>query len=330
MSDQYQTILTVRDLHTRFVAGGVPIYAVNGVSFDLEKGETIGIVGESGSGKSALGLSLMGLIEHPGEVVQGEVVFGGRDLLKISAAEMRKLRGRSIAMVFQDPMASLNPYLRISSQLTEISRLHLGHSRREARTHAIEMLKLVGIPDAAERIDEYPHQFSGGMRQRAMIAMALSCGPELLVADEPTTALDVTIQAQIIELFEELRTRTGTSMLLITHDLGVVAGTTDKVLVMYAGRIFEKARTSVLFTKPDNPYTKALLRSMPDVTKPRGVPLYQIKGSPPDPAEMPAGCPFAPRCERAESICSTDPPPFVMIDPEHGSLCHFAGETQKA
>ncbi len=324
MSDQNETILSVRGLQTRFRVGQEVVNAVNGVSFELRKGETLGIVGESGSGKSAMGLSLMRLIGPPGEITDGKIIFDGDDILHLSEAEVRKLRGRRVAMVFQDPMASLNPYLSISTQLTEVSRLHVGHSRREARAHAIEMLNLVGIPDAAKRIDDHPHEFSGGMRQRAMIAMAVSCGPELLIADEPTTALDVTIQAQILELLDGLKQRMGTSLILITHDLGVVAGTTDRVLVMYAGRIFEEAPTSKLFAKPANPYTRALLRSMPDATVRRGEPLYQISGSPPDPANLPPGCPFSPRCDRAEDICTVEFPPFVKIDEEHSSLCHFS------
>lgn len=326
VTEKDATILSVRGLETRFRTSEGVANAVNGVCFDLRKGETLGIVGESGSGKSAMGMSLMRLISPPGRIDGGEIIFDGKDILKLSDEEVRKLRGRRVAMVFQDPMASLNPYLPISVQLTEITRLHLGHSRKEARAHAIEMLKLVGIPDPDARIDDHPHEFSGGMRQRAMIAMALSCGPELLIADEPTTALDVTIQAQILELIEDLKQRSGTSVILITHDLGVVAGTTDRVIVMYAGRIFEQALTTQLFAHPANPYTQALLKSMPDLSLGRGEPLYQIKGMPPETGDLPPGCPFSPRCERAENICGTEPPPFVMIDQEHGSLCHFAGE----
>jgi oligopeptide transport system ATP-binding protein len=261
--------------------------------------------------------------EPPGKVVSGSVVFHGRDVLKLSAREIRELRGKRMAMVFQDPMTSLNPFMRVSRQLMEVTQLHLGHTREQARTHAIRMLEHVGIPDAADRVDAYPHEFSGGMRQRVMIAMALSCQPELLIADEPTTALDVTIQAQILDLIERLKAETGASVILITHDLGVVAGMTDHVIVMYAGKIFEDAPTKELFARPGNPYTRGLLRSVPDPTAGQGK-LYQIPGQPPDLSRLPPGCPFAPRCERAEEICVREFPPFVELNREHHSLCHFA------
>ena len=228
-------------------------------------------------------------------------------------------------MIFQDPMTSLNPFMKISRQLMEMTRLHLGHTKNQAYEHAIKMLETVGIPDARARVDNYPHEFSGGMRQRVMIAMALSCEPELLIADEPTTALDVTIQAQILELIKTLKQETGTSVILITHDLGVVAGMTDHVLVMYAGKVFEQARTAELFSLPGNPYTKGLLRSVPDPTAEQGK-LYQIPGLPPDVAHLPPGCPFAPRCDRVAEICRQEFPPFVQLTPDHHSLCHFARE----
>jgi oligopeptide transport system ATP-binding protein len=228
-------------------------------------------------------------------------------------------------MIFQDPMTSLNPFMKISRQLTEITELHLGHNKRQSLDHAIEMLEMVGIPDAKARIHEYPHEFSGGMRQRVMIAMALSCKPELLIADEPSTALDVTIQAQILELIKTLKEVTGTSVILVTHDLGVVAGMTDQVIVMYAGKVFEQAPTRELFAFPGNPYTKGLLRSVPDPLAEKGA-LYQIPGQPPDVAHLPKGCPFAPRCERAEEICQREFPPFVQLNAGHHSLCHFAEE----
>jgi oligopeptide transport system ATP-binding protein len=223
-------------------------------------------------------------------------------------------------------MTSLNPFLKISTQLMEVTELHLGHSKGQARRHAVKMLETVGIPDAANRVDNYPHEFSGGMRQRVMIAMALSCDPELLIADEPTTALDVTIQAQILELIKDLKARMGTSVILITHDLGVVAGMTDKIIVMYAGKVFEQAPTGELFATPANPYTKGLLKSVPDPAHEEGTELYQIPGLPPDVAHLPPGCPFAPRCERAEDICHQQYPPFVQINENHWSLCHFAKE----
>jgi len=292
----------------------------------LKRGETLGIVGESGSGKSVTNLSLIRLIpDPPGRIVGGEVVFNGQDILLLSGEEVRKIRGRRIAMIFQDPMTSLNPFLKISRQLMEMTQLHLGHTKAQAYEHAIKMLETVGIPDARTRVDNYPHEFSGGMRQRVMIAMALSCEPELLIADEPTTALDVTIQAQILELIKKLKHETGTSVILITHDLGVVAGMTDHVIVMYAGKIFEQAKTSELFARTGNPYTKGLLRSVPDPTAEQGQ-LYQIPGSPPDVAHLKPGCPFAPRCERAEEICRREFPPFVELTADHHSLCHFANE----
>ena len=319
-------LLEVKDLRTYFETEEGVIKAVDGVSFEVRPGETLGIVGESGSGKSVANLSLMRLIaEPPGKIVSGSITFRGRDILKLSPREVRAIRGKQIAMIFQDPMTSLNPFMRISKQLMEVTRLHLGHSKGEAREHAIRMLDLVGIPDAEARIESYPHEFSGGMRQRVMIALALSCQPELLIADEPTTALDVTIQAQILELIKRLKGETGASVILVTHDLGVVAGMTDHIIVMYAGKVFERAPTSELFEQPGNPYTRGLLRSVPDPVAEQGK-LYQIPGQPPDLARLPGGCPFAPRCERAEEICRREFPPFVQLTSEHSSLCHFADE----
>jgi oligopeptide transport system ATP-binding protein len=319
-------VLEVKDLRVYFHSEEGTVKAVDGISFDLRQGETLGIVGESGSGKTVANLSLMRLVpEPPGEMVSGSVVLGGRDVLKLSARELRDLRGKQMAMIFQDPMTALNPFMRVSKQLMEVTQLHLGHTKVQAREHAIRMLEHVGIPDAPDRMDSYPHEFSGGMRQRVMIAMALSCQPDLLIADEPTTALDVTIQAQILELIKRLKAETGTSVILITHDLGVVAGMTDHVIVMYAGRIFERAPTAELFQNPANPYTLGLLRSVPDPTAEQGQ-LYQIPGQPPDLARLPAGCPFAPRCERVQEICSREFPPVVQLTSEHYSLCHFANE----
>jgi len=319
-------LLEVKNLRTYFETDDGVVKAVDGISFDLERGQTLGIVGESGSGKSVTNLSIIRLIpEPPGKIVSGEVVFNGNDLLLQSNEAIRKIRGRRIAMIFQDPMTSLNPFMKISKQLMEMTQLHLGHTKTQARAHAIRMLETVGIPDAHARADSYPHEFSGGMRQRVMIAMALSCEPELLIADEPTTALDVTIQAQILELIKKLKRETGTSVILITHDLGVVAGMTDHVIVMYAGKIFEQAPTNELFAKPGNPYTKGLLRSVPDPTAEQGK-LYQIPGLPPDVAHLKPGCPFAPRCDRVEEICKQEFPPFVQLNADHHSLCHFARE----
>lgn len=319
-------ILEVRDLKTYFFTEDGTVKAVDGITFDLKRGETLGIVGESGSGKSVTNLSIIRLIpDPPGRIVSGEVIFDGQDVMALPQDEVRKIRGKRISMIFQDPMTSLNPFMRISKQLMELTRLHLGYNKSQAYEHAIKMLETVGIPDARSRVDSYPHEFSGGMRQRVMIAMALSCEPELLIADEPTTALDVTIQAQILELIKTLKQETGTSVILITHDLGVVAGMTDHIIVMYAGKVFEQAPTKELFQCPGNPYTKGLLRSVPDPTSEQGA-LYQIPGLPPDVAHLPPGCPFAPRCERAEEICTREFPPFVQLTKEHFSLCHFAEE----
>ncbi len=327
MSETNGTILSVNDLRTYFQTEDGVVKAVDGISFELKRGETLGIVGESGSGKSVTNLSVMRLIpEPPGKIVNGDIIFDGTDVRKLSINEVRKLRGKRMAMIFQDPMTSLNPFLKISTQLMEVTQLHLGHTKEQAYRHAIDMLRTVGIPAPEKRVDNYPHEFSGGMRQRVMIAMALSCEPELLIADEPTTALDVTIQAQILELIKDLKKDLGTSVILITHDLGVVAGMTDKIIVMYAGKVFESAPTSELFKAPANPYTKGLLKSVPDPAHEEGEPLYQIPGLPPDVARLPPGCPFAERCERAEDICTQEFPPFVQINENHHSLCHFAKE----
>lgn len=320
------SLLSVKDLRVYFETDDGVIKAVDGIDFKVNGGETLGVVGESGSGKSVANLSLMRLIpQPPGKIVSGSVDFRGRDVFELSSREIRDLRGKEIAMIFQDPMTSLNPFMRISKQLMEITQLHLGHTKPQARAHAIKMLEQVGIPDASQRIDNYPHEFSGGMRQRVMIAMALSCRPALLIADEPTTALDATIQAQILELIQRLKTESGTSVILITHDLGIVAGMTDRIMVMYAGKIFESASTAELFKRPGNPYTIGLLRSVPDPTAEQGK-LYQIPGQPPDLAHLAAGCPFAPRCERAEDVCRNKFPPLVQLRSDHHSLCHFAGE----
>ena len=323
MTNQNSQILAVRDLKVSFRTDDGIQSAVDGVSFELNKGETLGIVGESGSGKSATALSIMGLIATG---VEGEILFNGLDINKMSPGEVRKIRGSRAAMIFQDPTASLNPFLRVSSQLTEVTRLHLGHSRREAREHALEMLRTVAIPDAEARIDDHPHEFSGGLLQRVVIAMALSCGPELLIADEPTTALDVTIQAQILDLIKELKLRLGTSVIIITHDLGVIAGMTDNVIVIYAGRVFERAATQDLFARPANPYTIGLLKSIPDISGGTDEDLYQIPGMPPDSGDRPVGCPFAERCFRAEDVCRLEFPPMIEVAENHQSLCHFAEE----
>ena len=326
MTNGNGNLLEVKNLRTYFDTDDGIVKAVDDISFQLKRGETLGIVGESGSGKSVTNLSIIRLVPTPpGKIVSGQVFFNGSDLLPLSNDAIRKIRGRRIAMIFQDPMTSLNPFMKISKQLMEMTELHLGHTKAQAHAHAIRMLETVGIPDARERADSYPHEFSGGMRQRVMIAMALSCEPELLIADEPTTALDVTIQAQILELIKKLKRETGTSVILITHDLGVVAGMTDHVIVMYAGKIFEQAPTTELFSVPGNPYTKGLLRSVPDPTDEQGK-LYQIPGLPPDVAHLKPGCPFAERCDYTQDICRREFPPFVQLNADHYSLCHFARE----
>jgi oligopeptide transport system ATP-binding protein len=329
--DRTGPLLSVRNLRTWFDEDRRIVKAVNGVSFDVRRGETLGIVGESGSGKSVTSLSIMRLIPTPpGRIVSGEIMLEDRDLLTLRDDEMRAVRGKRIAMVFQDPMSSLNPFMRISAQMMEVTRLHLSYSRRQAREQAIEMLERVGLSDARLRADQYPHQFSGGMRQRVMIAMALSCDPQLLIADEPTTALDVTIQAQILELIGALKHRTGASVILITHDLGVVAGMTDRVVVMYAGHVFESAPTAELFARPGNPYTRGLLFSVPNPADDSAAPLYQIPGQPPDVGALPPGCPFAPRCDWAQTVCHERFPPRTQLGPDHSSLCHFAADVYRA
>ena len=311
-----QPLLRVEDLSVHFQTEDALVRAVDGVSFEIARGEMLGLVGESGCGKTAASLALLGLLPQPaGRVAGGSIRFHGRDLTTLSPKALRSVRGHGIAMIFQDPMMSLNPYLRLEAQLTEGSRLHLGTSAREARRRALELLERVGLPDAEQRLRCYPHELSGGMRQRVMIAMALMCEPDLLIADEPTTALDVTIQAQILELFEELRAERGTSLLFITHDLAVVSGLCDRVLVMYAGRIVEEAPTEALFEHPLHPYTEALLRSTPRVDAPGGERLASIDGLPPrlDGAAFDA-CTFAPRCRLARNACLEGEPPLAELD----------------
>jgi oligopeptide transport system ATP-binding protein len=315
-------ILTVRDLRTFFRTDEGVVRAVDGVSFSVGRGETLGIVGESGSGKSVACLSALGLVPRPPAYhPSGAVRYGGHDLLRCGERDLERLRGDRLAMIFQDPLTSLNPYLRISRQLTEVLEVHKGASPAEARRAAIGMLERVGIPDPARRIDQYPHQFSGGMRQRVMIAMALLCHPEVLFADEPTTALDVTIQAQILELIGELRRASGMAVVLITHDLGVVAGSTDRVAVMYAGRIVETGPTTEVFANPRHPYTRGLLASTPRIDTPVGSRLEAIPGLPPDLGNLPAGCPFHPRCDRVSDRCRVDDPVLEPLSPAHRAAC---------
>ena len=322
MSETNGTILSVNNLKTYFQTEDGVVKAVDGITFELKKGETLGIVGESGSGKSVTNLSVMRLIpEPPGKIVEGDIIFNGIDVRKLSIDDVRRIRGKRIAMIFQDPMTSLNPFLKISTQLMEVTKLHLGHDNRQAFAHAVKMLKMVGIPEAETRMNGYPHELSGGMRQRVMIAMALACDPELLIADEPTTALDVTIQAQILELIKALKDETGTSVILITHDLGIVAGMTDRIAVMYGGSIMEYASTEDLFANPSNPYTRGLLKSVPDplVEQDR---LFQIPGLPPDLSQLEANqCPFADRCPEVISKCREQFPPYHEVGENHFSTC---------
>ncbi|MFT4702942.1 MAG: oligopeptide transport system ATP-binding protein [Bradymonadia bacterium] len=316
-------LLRVDNLVTQFATEDGVVTAVDGLSFELGRGETLGIVGESGSGKSVTQLSILGLLPSPpARIAAGTAEFDGTDLLKLDQESLRKLRGNRVAMIFQDPMTSLNPFLSVRRQLEEVLELHTDAKKAERSKRAVEVLESVGIPDAAARIDNYPHQFSGGMRQRVMIAMALLCGPELLIADEPTTALDVTIQAQILELLNELRRERGTSIILITHDLGVVAGMADRVLVMYAGRVMERATTRALFKTPQHPYTVGLLNSLPrlDDLDQR---LVAIPGQPPLMTADKVGCPFAPRCAFAEDKCRTEAPLSLETAPDHFVACHF-------
>jgi oligopeptide transport system ATP-binding protein len=320
-------LMEVKDLVTRFHTQEGTVYAVNGVSYKLNEGETLGVVGESGSGKSVHALSIMRLIATPpGKIERGEVTFRGRDLLKISNDEMRLVRGAEIAMIFQDPMTSLNPVLTIGTQITESLKLHMGMGDREAKGRAAELLTMVGIPDASKRLGNFPHQFSGGMRQRVMIAMALSCNPKLLIADEPTTALDVTIQAQIIELVKRLRDQLGMAMIWISHDLGVVAGLSDTVQVMYGGVIVERGPVDDVFGDTRHPYTLGLLKSLPrHDARAGGGKLLQIEGSPPDMRNPPKGCPFFDRCTfRIPGKCDEIMPPLIpgpQSKPEHIKAC---------
>jgi len=307
-------LLEVSGLTTRFFMRSGVVNAVENVSFNIKPGETLGIVGESGSGKSVTALSIMRLIPSPpGRIVQGEVGFEGKNLLTYSNEQMRKLRGGDISMIFQDPMTSLNPLLTIGRQISESVQEHQGVSKKEGMNRAAEMLSLVGMPEAEKRLKSYPHEFSGGMRQRVMIAMALANNPKLLIADEPTTALDVTIQAQILDLIRALSREFHTSVIIITHDLGVVAGIADRVVVMYAGRVAETGTVEDIFDRPTHPYTHALLESIPRLDQQRGVPLKPIPGSPPDLINQPAGCPFVPRCPNALPQCRAEMPPLDPV-----------------
>ncbi|MGE3909728.1 MAG: ABC transporter ATP-binding protein [Chloroflexota bacterium] len=322
MAVEKKPLLEVKNLKTWFYTPDGIVKAVNGVSFTLNEGEALGLVGESGCGKSVSAMTLMRLIPTPpGRIVEGEVIFDGKDLLKLNDEGIRRVRGNDIAMIFQDPMTSLNPVLTIGRQIGEALELHKGMSRDQSRNRTVELLELVGIPAARSRVDDYPHQFSGGMRQRVMIAMALSCDPKLLIADEPTTALDVTIQAQILDLIMQLRRDLGMAVIMITHDLGVVAGVADKINVMYSGFIVESAPAEELFARPRHPYTLGLLRSIPRIDEPRKEKLIPIEGLPPDLIDAPAGCPFVPRCNYKVDRCVEENPSLEPVDTGHNIAC---------
>jgi peptide/nickel transport system ATP-binding protein len=322
-----EMLLEVKNLTTDFEMKRGTVHAVMDVSFSVRKGEVLAIVGESGSGKSVTSLSVMGLLQPPGRVVSGEINYKGRNLLSLSAGEMRQIRGNHISMIFQEPMTSLNPVFTLQNQLTEAIRTHMKLGKKAAVERAIEMLRLVGIPSAEKRIRDYPHQMSGGMRQRVMTAMALSCDPDLLIADEPTTALDVTIQAQILALINELRDKIGMAVLLITHDLGVVAETADRVVVMYCGQVVEEATAVTLFERPLHPYTLGLLESIPTMEDTDSdEPLYMIPGMVPNPLNMPQGCAFAERCARRMDRCTREMPP--LYDTEDRKLRCFLFDPQ--
>ena len=317
-----KTILEVKNLSTHFFTDDGTVKAVDDVSFSLHKSEIMGIVGESGSGKSVTNLSIINLIQAPpGKIVNGEVLYNGEDILKMNEKKLRQIRGAKIAMIFQDPMTSLNPFLRISTQMTETIQLHQKLNRKEARKRAIDMLAMAGIPAAHERINNYPHQFSGGMCQRVMIAMGLSCNPEILIADEPTSALDVTIQAQILDIMKDLTKKFGTAVILITHSLGVVAGMCDTIYVMYAGRIVERGFTQDIFESPKHPYTKGLINSVPRLDKLGTERLFSIPGQPPNVIDLPPCCPFFPRCAEAMEICKTQYPGVKDYGNGHVASC---------
>ena len=320
-------LLEVDNLKMYFQTQDGIVHAVDGVSYTLDRGETLGVVGESGSGKSVTHMTIMGLIEMPpGKIEDGDIRYRGHSLLEMSEEEMQHIRGNDIAMIFQDPMTSLNPVYKIGRQVGEGLRLHRGYSKQEALKRATELLDLVGIPEPEKRVNEYPHQFSGGMRQRVMIAMALACDPDILIADEPTTALDVTIQAQIIELMQEMQQKNGNAIIMITHDLGVVADMADKIMVMYAGRPVEFGSAEEIFYDPRHPYTWGLIRSIPDHGMDEKKELTPIAGNPPSLVNLPTGCPFAPRCPYAVDICHEKLPEHITTETGHYSACHFADD----
>lgn len=319
-------LLSVRNLKTSFFTHVGEVKAVRGISFDVNQGEVLGIVGESGSGKSVTSLSIMGLLQHPGRVVDGEIFFQDQDILSYGKRRMRRVRGKEIAMIFQDPMTSLNPVYTVGNQIMEMLQEHEDIGKGEAKRRAIEMLRMVGIPSPEKRIHNYPHEFSGGMRQRAMIAIALACSPKLLIADEPTTALDVTIQAQILKLMNDLKAQMGTSILFITHDLGVIHEMADEVAVMYCGQIVEKAPARTIFHDGtySHPYTEGLMTSIPQLNTPKGEKLDAIPGSVPNPLYLPQGCKFGPRCKYCTKRCEEAEPPLQEVEPGHVVRCFYA------
>ena len=323
-------LLSMEDLRTYFYTSEGVVKAVDGVSWDVNEGETVALVGESGSGKSVSALSVMRLIpEPPGRTLSGRIMFDGEDLVQMPQRQLRRIRGNQISMIFQEPMTSLNPVLTVKRQLTETLELHLKLKKAEAKERAIDLLRLVGISDPESRVESYPHQFSGGMRQRVMIAIALSCNPKLIIADEPTTALDVTIQAQVLEVMNDVAKQFNTAVLLITHNLGVVARYAHRVNVMYAGHIVERGMARDIYANPMHPYTLGLLKSVPRLDEPRKSKLQPIEGSPPDLAHLPVGCPFQPRCRFAVEKCSEENPPLLPVGEGHMSACWVASERGK-
>ena len=321
MSEQKNKLLEVKDLKVSFFTPAGEVKALNDVSIHLKEGEVLGIVGESGSGKSVTAYSLMGLTAHPGKLIGGTLQFNGHEIEEMGEKEMRKIRGKEISIIFQDPMTSLNPVYTIGNQITEVIRLHTDKDKKQAYARAKELLELVGINEPEKRLKQYPHELSGGMRQRVMIAIALACEPKLLIADEPTTALDVTIQAQILELMMELKDKLGMAIIMITHDLGVVASMCDRIAVMYAGRIVEYGTTDDIFYRPHHMYTKGLIRSIPRLDTKEHERLVPIEGTPVDLLNPPAGCPFAPRCEACMKICLREMPPVTQFDDVHYTQC---------
>ena len=319
-------MLQVKNLCTSFNVDAGEVRAVNGISFNLDKGKVLGIVGESGSGKSVTAYSIMRILVEPGKIVGGEILFNGEDIVKYSKKQMREFRGKRVSIIFQDPMTSLNPTFTIGNQLREAILLHTDRNRTEANARALEMLRLVGVNEPEKRLKQYPHELSGGMRQRVMIAMALACEPDILIADEPTTALDVTIQAQIVELMKEMQKKNGNAIIMITHDLGVVADVADKIMVMYAGSPVEMGTADEIFYQPHHPYTWGLMRSIPKPEGDEKHPLTPIEGNPPSLVNLPAGCAFAPRCPYATDKCRSEVPDRVQVAPGHFARCHYAGD----